>query len=176
MLYTLGTFHNYKIAPLSTQDRNNFILKQYPQQEDYAYKVIKKIESAYNSQYYKIFNSPLVIILCLITLEYNSQLPEKRSDFYKRIFNALYQEHDYRSKQKFERQRRCQLDESNFCSILNKFSFMTHMESIYPFTQEKICKYLDIIKENESPASPILKWQSQPASATLRNIFEEAFS
>lgn len=159
-LYTLGTFHNYKIAPLSIQDRNNFILKQYPQQEDYAYKVIKKIESAYNSQYYKILNSPLVIILCLITLEYNSQLPEKRSDFYKRIFNALYQEHDYRSKQKFERQKKCQLDESNFCSILNKFSFMTHMKSIYPFTQEKIYEYLDIIKKNESPASPILKYQN----------------
>ncbi len=150
-LYALDSFHNYVIAPLSQSERNEFIKKQFPKnKQKFAEAIIRKISNDSNGIYAQLLNTPLLIILCILNFNLHSDLPIKRADFYSRIFDALYQEHDWRSKNGFERTRKCNLQKDEYISILSKLSFFTHFGSEYFFTKERLISIFEIIKSDKT--------------------------
>ena len=90
-----------------------------------------------------------IFFLCILNFQYNRDLPLKKSEFYGRVFDALYQGHDWRSKTGFERTRRCKLMREDYISILEIFSFYTHFKSIFLFSKECIFEVFKIIRNLE---------------------------
>lgn len=154
-LYAFDSFQNTYMEPLTRAERSMLIRKQFAiDRQDIAEKIIKRISENPDEQYDQILNTPLLVLLCILNFQLNSDLPIKRTEFYSRIFDSLFQGHDWLSKTGFERDRKCKLSKDDYIMILNKFSFYTHFRSMYLFTREETLKVLDMIvtqeKENQA--------------------------
>lgn len=149
-LYSLDSFHNYIIVPFTEKERNAFIRKQFSDNgQAMAESIIKKLSDNPNGHYDQLLNTPLLIILCILNFRFNSDLPLKKTEFYARIFDALFQGHDWLSKTGFERTRKCDLAKEEYISILNDFSFHTHFNCQYYFKKQEILDVIDLIKKQK---------------------------
>lgn len=138
-LYALDYFHNFTIEPLSNEERNVFIRKQFSEDnQQKAELIINKLSKESNIQYSQLLKTPLLVILCILNFQYNPDLPPKKSEFYSRIFDALFQEHDWQNKTGFERERKCKITKEDYIHTLNAFSWITHFKSIYYFSKNMI--------------------------------------
>lgn len=166
-LYVLDSFHNFVMKPLTADECNEFIRKQFPNNKKHmAETIINKISASPSNSYSQLLNTPLLIILCILNFKLNPDLPIKRSEFYSRIFDALFQGHDWRSKNGFERIHKCNLQKDDYISILGKFSFRTHFQSKYFFTKEEVISLFDIIKLGE-------KYNSNIQKINTANLFDD---
>ena len=166
-LFTLNTFHNFVVSPLTDADRNLFIRKQFPEDRQHiAETIIKKIADNKNNQYDQILNTPLLIILCILNFQLNSDLPIKRTDFYGRIFDALFQGHDWRSKTGYERERKCNMSKDEYIEILSRFSFYTHFKSMYSFKKSEALAVLNRILKSSGDSEA-------KKMAAAENMFED---
>lgn len=157
-LYTLENFHNYIISPLNAQDRNELIRKQFTEEnQNVAETIITKISQDISGIYDQLLSTPLLIVLCILNFESYSDLPNRRSDFYSRIFDALYQGHDWRSKCGYERKRKCSLLKEEYISILSMLAFRSHLKSEFLFTKENLISKFRTIKDNSYENSNIHK-------------------
>ena len=145
-LYALNSFHNFTIMPLSNEERKMFIRKQFSKEVQYkAEVIINKLDKDENKQYSQLLTTPLLVILCILNFQYNPELPPKKSEFYSRIFDTLFQEHDWQNKTGFERNRKCKIRKNDYIRSLNAFSWITHFKSIYYFKKKEVEDYLNQI-------------------------------
>lgn len=156
-LYTLDNFHNYEIAPLDNNARDLFIRKQFPEKLQYkAELIINEIYRKPELQYEYILNTPLLVVLCILTFNFYPELPEKRIEFYERIFDTLFQGHDWLSKFGFKRDRKCiNLSKDNYVSILSGFSYLSYFESKYSLTKKEVLHTLETAILNNPKVSHI---------------------
>ena len=149
-LYSLDSFHNYTIVPLTEKERNAFIKKQFSDKDQRMSEfIIKKLSEHPNEYYDQLLNTPLLIILCILNFRFNSDLPLKKTEFYARIFDVLFQGHDWLSKNGFERTMECDLTKDDYISILNEFSFYTHFKSQYFFKKQDVLNAIGYIKRKK---------------------------
>ena len=149
-LYSFDSFHNYTMVPLTEKERNAFIKKQFSDKDQGISEfIIKKLSEHPNEYYDQLLNTPLLIILCILNFRFNSDLPLKKTEFYARIFDALFQGHDWLSKNGFERTMECDLTKDDYISILNEFSFYTHFKSQYFFKKQDVLDAIGYIKREK---------------------------
>lgn len=149
-LYSLDSFHNYAMVPLTEKERNAFIKKQFSDiDHGMSEFIIKKLSENPNEYYDQLLNTPLLIILCILNFRFNSDMPLKKTEFYARIFDALFQGHDWLSKNGFERTMECNLTKDEYISILNEFSFYTHFKSQYFFKKQDVLNAIGYIKSRK---------------------------
>ena len=166
-LYVLKSFHNYVVAPLTNEDRDIFIKKQFPNDRQMiADTIIRKIQENPNNQYDQILNTPLLVILCILNFQLNSDLPIRRTDFYARIFDALFQGHDWLSKTGYERDRKSKMTKDEYIEVLNKFSFFTYFKAMYSFKKEEALSVLNKIIKFDSE----YQWANE---SSVNNLFED---
>lgn len=91
--------------------------------------------------------NPLLLTLYIITFSSYSSVPEKRSFFYRRVFEVLYKEHDSASKVGFEREFKTKLHQEQFEEILRLFSIITFFENQYNFELTYLEEKFKFIKE-----------------------------
>lgn len=156
-LFAFESFQNTYMEPLTRAERSILIRKQFANdRQDIAEKIIKRISENPDEQYDQILNTPLLVLLCILNFQLNSDLPIKRTEFYSRIFDSLFQGHDWLSKTGFERDRKCMLSKEDYITILKKFSFYTHFRSMYLFTRDEALKVLDMIVAQEKESQAIM--------------------
>lgn len=166
-LYALKSFHNYVVAPLTNEDRDLFIKKQFPEDRQMiADTIIRKIHENPNNQYDQILNTPLLVILCILNFQLNSDLPIRRTDFYARIFDALFQGHDWLSKTGYERDRKSKMTKDEYIEVLNKFSLYTYFKAMYSFKKEEALGVLNKIMKFDSE----YQWANE---SSVNNLFED---
>ncbi|TDX86746.1 hypothetical protein [Epilithonimonas xixisoli] len=88
--------------------------------------------------------------LYLLTFQNYASIPDKKYIFYRRVINALFSEHDSKTKLGFVREKQCGLDQEQFEEILKSFSFLSYFESEFVFDSDYIMKKLKIIKSKKS--------------------------
>lgn len=166
-LYALKAFHNYVVAPLGNDDRDVFIKKQFPEDRQMiANTIIRKIHENPNNQYEQILNTPLLVILCILNFQLNSDLPVKRTAFYTRIFDALFQGHDWLSKTGYERDRKSKMNKDEYVEVLNKFASYTYFNAKYSFKKEEALNILYKILKIDSE----YQWARE---SSVNNVFED---
>ena len=130
----LENFHNYEVCDLTIDEIYSFVKKQFSDSEqELADKIIETINDE-NSQTYKSFlSNPLLLSMFIITYQTDSNIPQKRSDYYNQVFNTLYSAHDTSSKLGFTREKKSGLSKENFIDILKRFSFKSFFNQKYTF-------------------------------------------
>lgn len=147
----LPLFTNLKMKDLSLEggDIKGFIYKQLASEKEIAEKIIKSIEQG-KSQYIRSFlKNPLLLSLYILTFQSYASIPDKKYIFYRRVINALFSEHDSKTKLGFVREKLSGLNQEQFETILKTFSFITYFDSQFNFDRDYVTHKLKIIKQKQ---------------------------
>lgn len=148
----LPLFYNVHMKDLSLENGEikGFIYKQLGTEKEIAEKVIKSIEQG-KSQYIKSFlRNPLLLSLYILTFQRYASIPDKKYIFYRRVINALFSEHDSKTKLGFVREKQSGLNQEQFESILKAFSIISYFENYFVFDRDYINQKLKVIKSKQS--------------------------
>ena len=148
----LPLFFNLRMKDLSLKEGEikGFIYKQLNEEKEIADKIIKSLEQG-QSQYIQSFlRNPLLLTLYILTFQSYASIPDKKYIFYRRVINALFSEHDSKTKLGFVREKLCGLNQEQFESILKAFSFISYFESKFIFERDYVTHKLTIIKSKHN--------------------------
>ena len=89
----------------------------------------------------------------ILTYQSYSEIPQKRSDFYKQVFDTLYSVHDSVSKLSFVREKQSGLSKERFEDLLKLFSFISYFEEKFLYQPEYLESKFTFIKEKKKSLS-----------------------
>ncbi|RPD44414.1 NACHT domain-containing protein [Paracnuella aquatica] len=146
----LSKFKNLQVCELTGGEIEQFVRKQIPPQEkEIATKIIEAIASESNKSYMSYLTNPLLLSMFILTFQTYSDIPIKKSTFYKQVFDSLFYLHDSISKLSWSREKTCGLNKEQFEHILKLFSFITYFKEIFVFNEGFLYDMLSQIKEKK---------------------------
>ena len=145
----LTKFHNYEVCELKREEIEQFVRKQIPAKEkEIAEKIIESIIKNDNA-YHSFLSNPLLLSMFILTFQTYSNIPPKKSAFYKQVFDSLFYLHDSMSKLAYEREKKSGLNKEQFESILKMFSFVSFFKQVFSFPESFLIETLNQIKERK---------------------------
>ena len=146
----LPLFHNFEVCELSDDDINSFIIKQIPPEEkELCDKIIEAVNSQENVSYKSFLSNPLLLSMFILTFQSYSSIPQKRSEFYSQVFDALYSVHDSMSKLAFVREKQSGLSKEQIVEVLKLFSFLSYFDEQFIFSGIYLEEKFKFIKEKK---------------------------
>lgn len=143
----LPCFHNYRICDLIDKEINSFVEKQIPSTEkELKEKIIEAIQKPENSQYDSFLRNPLLLSMFILTFQSYANIPQKKSVFYRQVFDTLFSLHDSISKLAYVREKESGLSKEGFEDVLKLFCFISFFGEKFIFSSDYINKNLNIIK------------------------------
>jgi predicted NACHT family NTPase len=147
----LQLFHNYYIKKLSLENGEieGFIHTQLKLETELAIKIFESINNN-KSQYIQSFlTNPLLLSLYILTFQSNASVPGKKYIFYRRVIQALFSEHDSKTKLGFVREQLSGLKQEEFEDILKSFCFLSYFESKFTWDMDYILDKFNKIKNTK---------------------------
>ncbi|WAJ39331.1 NACHT domain-containing protein [Pseudomonas sp. GOM7] len=142
----LPLFHNYHIEQLKDHDIASFIERQLREEPELAEKIKKSIKESKSKHIASFLKNPLLLSLYILTYQSNSSIPTKKYVFYRRVINALFSEHDSKTKLGFERETKCRLQQEDFEKVLKAFCFVSYFDEAFSFEHDELISRLDKVK------------------------------
>jgi NACHT domain len=132
-------FEIYQIAPLETREAISIVQKSNINSDTKA-RFINLVIGNLDSGYLKFLETPLLVIIMLITFSDSGKVSRVRHEFYEDAFNALWSKHDAR-KEGFERHKYSGLQKRDFVQLLSWFSFASYIKSDFEMRESIFSKH-----------------------------------
>lgn len=130
-------FEEYRTRPLELKQAIEIIDKI-----DYSDEIREALKSDIGADKYKkhafFLENPLLVTILLLTFDQSREIPTKRSAFYKRAFEALYERHDAAKDVDFARDQHAGLPMDDFEAVFSHFCFGTYVNSVYDFSDAEL--------------------------------------
>ena len=140
-------FHNFYIEDLNDQQIVEFINKQIPKSESEVIdKLTKAVASDDNKSYKEFIRNPLLLSMFILTFQSYAHIPQKKTLFYRQVFDTLYSHHDSMSKLAYVREKSSGLTKEEFESSLMLFCFISFFEEKFIFDIDYFNSTLNEIK------------------------------
>ena len=139
-------FHNYEMSELTDLDIEEFI-KMQVMDEKISSKILDSINEKKESYIDSFLSNALLLTLYIITFNTNSQIPNKKYLFYRRVFDVLYKEHDSATKTGYERELKVKISQDELEEVLKYFAFISFFDNKFNFDKSYINEKLNIIKQ-----------------------------
>ncbi|GJM35898.1 MAG: hypothetical protein DHS20C18_48990 [Saprospiraceae bacterium] len=146
----LDGFTNKQINGLTKDEQVILINKLLKDNIFTRERITNEISLKKNTSYLTFLQNPLLLSLFVITFEYHPKLPKKKSLFYDKVFQTLYEKHNSITKVNFTTEFYSSLSEDEFRSVLELYSFITYFHQMYEFTYENIRVVLNEVKKRYS--------------------------
>jgi energy-coupling factor transporter ATP-binding protein EcfA2 len=133
-------FRNLKIKQL---DKNKgeidaFIDIQLRSENELAEKIKKSLKENKSEYIQSFLTNPLLLSLYILTFQINADIPDKKYIFYRRVINALFSEHDSKTKLGYVREKHSKLNQEQFEDLLRAFCFLSYFKSRFDFDYDYI--------------------------------------
>ena len=133
----LPSFHNYYVSDLIGSEIDNFIHKQLGESnEELIEKILKSIRSNESRSFRSFLSNPLLLSMYILSFQNYADIPDKKSIFYRQVFDALFSLHDSMSKLAFVREKQSGISKEQFEFILRIFCFVSFFEEKFIFSVE----------------------------------------
>lgn len=145
----LEKFRNYHVCDLSLDEIQSFVRKQFNETEqELATKIIETINNEDVKIYSSFLSNPLLLSMFIITYQTDTNVPQKKSEYYRQVFDTLYSAHDTTSKLGFSRERKCGLLKEQIVDVLKRFSFKSYFNNSFTFSLGYLENQLQNIKKD----------------------------
>lgn len=145
-------FHSFQIQNLSNSEITGFI-NLLVIDEERKEQIKNNINKTEVSDYKEYLKNPLLLSMFILAFENHPEIPDRKSAFYKNVFDVLYSKHDGVTKGSFPREKKTKLKREDFEEILSAFSFTTLAEGKFAFTEEYLSEKLLLIREKKRKIS-----------------------
>ncbi|MEW8437710.1 MAG: NACHT domain-containing protein [Candidatus Thiodiazotropha taylori] len=148
----LNPFLPVSIAKLSKEDGEieEFVDCQLRDEDELSHEIKKSIKNNTLDYVDNFFANPLLLSLFILTYQSNSTIPKKRSQFYRRVLNALFSEHDSKTKIGWSRTQRSGLSQDEYEEILQIFSALSYLENKFSFHREDVVDFFKSVRDKAS--------------------------
>jgi hypothetical protein len=138
-LLSFGNFQSFYIYPLKKEEAYNLIKKYSDDKEEISKLLIKKIEEDKNFEIIKEFlENPLMVSLLCESFKYKQSIPHKKDAFYRQVYDALFETHDYSKRAGYYREKKSGLNLEEFHKILRTIGFITLTKGVSYSKEELI--------------------------------------
>ncbi|MBY2605426.1 hypothetical protein KWU03_19980, partial [Clostridioides difficile] len=138
-LLSFGNFQSFYIYPLKKEEAYNLIKKYNDDNEEVSKLLIKKIEEDKNFEIIKEFlENPLMVSLLCESFKYKQSIPHKKDAFYRQVYDALFEKHDYSKRAGYYREKKSGLNLEEFHKILRTIGFITLTKGVSYSKEELI--------------------------------------
>ena len=132
----LESFINYYVCDLNDDEIYSFVRRQFQKTNlELAERIIETICKEESKMYKSLLRNPLLLSMFILTYEYDSNIPQRYSEYYNQVFNTLFSVHDSLSKFGYQRERRAGLDKKGYVEVLERFSFKSYFEQGFVFSR-----------------------------------------
>ncbi|MBC7946698.1 MAG: NACHT domain-containing protein [Chitinophagaceae bacterium] len=145
-------FHNYHMKKLSLEEGDiaGFVNKQLLAEKELAEKILESIGRGQAEHIRSFLTNPLLLSLYILTFQSYAEVPEKKYIFYRRVIQALFAEHDSKTKLGFVRERVSGMNQEQFENLLKVFCFLSYFENRPSWDHDYICQKFKLIKEKKT--------------------------
>lgn len=156
-LVSFGDFKKFYVKPLHEKEAFNLI-RRY---DKYSYKpiakeLIKKLSLEQDDSLTDFLSNPFLVSLLYKSFEFKKDIPQKKSQFYRQVFDALFESHDLSKEGYFKRDKYSNLHIDDFETVLRHISFLTSKENKVEYNKDYI---INIINQAKA-YTPELKFKS----------------
>lgn len=137
---TMTGFEIYETMPLS-QPQALEILRKLDYREDIKDPLISDIQAGKYKKHSFFLENPLLVTILLLIFDQSRDIPTKRSAFYRRAFETLYERHDGSKENSFARDHHAGLPMEDFELVFSIFCYGTYINSIYEFEDRDLTKF-----------------------------------
>lgn len=142
-------FYDFKVERLTNDDVIKFIDK-IVENDERKLRISSIINDPTNESYFEFLRNPLLLSMFILAFENHPEIPQKKSAFYRNVFDTLYSKHDGITKNSFPREKQSNLQRDDFEDILSVFSYISSISGDYKFTEELLTDSLNKVKESTS--------------------------
>ena len=140
-------FEKFSLCELEGNDVEKFAKKQLSvmgeDERDIEEGLLESLKNGKNNPTIQSFLvNPLLLSIYINTYKHSPEIPNKKSMFYQRAFEALFDLHDSTSKGDYKREKKCKLDRNGYEEILQHFSDKTYWEEYFTWKREELERIL----------------------------------
>lgn len=148
-LTAFGDFKKFNIKPLSERKAFNLI-KRY---DGYSFKhiskdLIKKLKTSKDESFIEFLNNPFLVSLLYKAFEYKKDIPIKKPQFYRQVYDALFESHDLSKEGYFKREKYSNLHLDDFERVLRYIGYLTSIENKVEYDKDYIVNTIDKVKKH----------------------------
>lgn len=152
-LSSFSDFFGYSIKPLELEEAFELI-KKYDENGEKSRRLIETIEKEANLNVLREFlTNPLLVSLLYKTYVYKEEIPYKKIEFYKQVYEALYNDHD-KSKGAYVHPKKSKLDINDFESVLTYLGFLGIKKWRVEYEKEELINDIGLSIDNLAGNSP----------------------
>jgi hypothetical protein len=142
----LSEFHKFGIKPLSQTEAFSLIRKISPEPK-IAASLIEKVQSQPGTSLNEFLVNPLLVSLLVKSFLHSPILPVRLSEFYRQVFDALFQNHDAKKELGgFTRKKKCNLDLDRFHKTLRALGVLTYHDNKLEFSTDDLAAQIERAK------------------------------
>ena len=142
----LNEFHRFNIKPLAEEEAFSLIKKISPDPK-IASSLIEKAKGDAKLNLSEFLTNPLLVSLLVKSYLHSPILPVRLSEFYRQVFDALFQNHDARKELGgFTRKKRSGLDLDRFHKALRALGVLTYQDHKLEFSTDDLLSQIERVK------------------------------
>lgn len=149
----LAEFHRFNIKPLSPKEAFDLMRKITPDPK-VAASLIDKVQEQPNNSLNEFLTNPLLVSLLVKSFLHSPILPVRLSEFYRQVFDALFQNHDAKKELGgFTRKKRSGLDLDRFHKALRALGVLSYRDNKLEFSVDELLNQIEIAKQLTSDSA-----------------------
>jgi hypothetical protein len=128
-LASLGDFYKFTIKPMEKEQAFS-LLKRYDayNYQSIADDLIEKINQE-GAAVIEFLSNPFLVSLLYKAFAFKKDIPQKKTQFYRQVYDALFESHDFSKPGYFKRDKFSKLHKDDFENVLRYVSFFTSKEN-----------------------------------------------
>lgn len=148
-LVSFGDFQKFNIKPLDEKKANNLI-KKY---DTYSFKpiaedLINQLKKNTDESLKEFLTNPFLVSLLYKAYEYKKDIPLKKCQFYRQVYDALFESHDLSKEGYLKREKYSNLHLDDFERVLRYVGFFTSIENKVEYDKNYILNIIDKTKRH----------------------------
>lgn len=144
-LSALGEFQAFSISPLKRKEAYK-LLQKYDRQGSHAKALIAELDGGKYEQVKDLLRNPMLVSLLFKAYTFKAKVPFRKHIFYRQVFDALFEAHDFTKGESFSRPKHCGLDIDDFHSVLRELGFSSAKVGRIDLSKDKILDLLTAIR------------------------------
>lgn len=165
-LSSFGDFQKFRIEPLKKSESHNLI-RRYDKynHKPIAAKLIQALKKNKEGSINEFLSNPLLVSLLFKSFDFKKDIPIKKTQFYRQVYDALFESHDLTKEGYLKRKKYSKLHIDDFERVLRYVGFFTFKENKVEYEVSYILKII----ENVQTYLPELSFK---ASDLLKDLLE----
>ncbi|OUJ73606.1 hypothetical protein BXP70_11455 [Hymenobacter crusticola] len=146
-LTAFADFQRFVIRPLRQVEAYDLLRKYDGKNGETAEALIAKLEEYHKDTLKSFLVNPLLVSLLFKAYDFKPTLPLRADNFYRQVYEALFENHDLSKGGSFIRQKRSGLNIDDFARVLRAMAMKTVVLGKVQYTTDELLLYIKEAKE-----------------------------